>query len=271
MKSKCTRMNGRTCGYDGSFEDWLHGCHHFVVKCGLMLPFVYKTYPGLGKKDDPKTVIIEPCFQEGDLRLWLTSKGLLDERVEHAIALAKEVHWNQLRDDGSPYLEQHIYPVVGMMLWIYSLRGKLWKEYINYFPDPADRANVATPRRSRDMVIVALLHDILEDSDIDERELKYTFGERIYEMVKILTKKRPGVDKYSISEYMQRVCAAPRQVRIVKLADRLNNVFCLQYTDEEKRKRYLEETARWYMPLAKKTSAYFHLWYYRTLKSLDAI
>ncbi len=265
----CKRMNSPTIPGDGSFEHWLHGGHWLMVKSGIMLPSTYRTYPGLGDKNDRRTVLIDPCFQEEDLRIWLESRGYLNDRVERAIELAKKSHWEQRRDDGSPYLEQHIYPVAAMMLWTRALKGKLLDEYRSAFPE--NPAPNFSPHNLKDMVIVALLHDSLEDSDIDENILKEEFGERVYRMVKILTKKRPWEESYSMEEYMSKIINSSEEVRIVKLADRLNNIFCLQHTSEEKMRWYLDDTLRWYYPLAADTSVYYHLWYYRTLKSLGVI
>ncbi|NPA75453.1 MAG: bifunctional (p)ppGpp synthetase/guanosine-3',5'-bis(diphosphate) 3'-pyrophosphohydrolase [Euryarchaeota archaeon] len=254
LSKKCERRDSATCTQDGSFEAWLHGCHYLAVKSGIMYFYKgrYKTYPGRGDKNDRRTVIISPCFQESDLKMWLSAEELLDEKVNKAIALAREAHWSQRRDDGSPYLEQHVYPVAAMML----SEGRL----------PMTKGDESFNKKKA--VIVALLHDTLEDSDMTESKIKNEFGAEIYQMVKALTKKRPWESEFDMVKYMARINAAPVEARVVKLADRLNNVFCLQYSSEEKRKWYLEETVRWYLPLAKRTSPYFSVWYREVLESL---
>ena len=52
-----------------------------------------------------------PYLNESDLRLQLADLGLLASQVEAAIVMARRVHEHHRRDDGSPYLEEHVFPV----------------------------------------------------------------------------------------------------------------------------------------------------------------
>src|SRR5206468_1600402 len=52
-----------------------------------------------------------PHCSEAELVLALEYLGLLTPLVQAAMDLAKEVHGSQVRDDGTPYLEEHIYPI----------------------------------------------------------------------------------------------------------------------------------------------------------------
>ncbi len=267
--------------FKGSFEDWLHGGHYFLVKVGAMMPLptdeVYLgigPHPCKGERWDNSlcnVIWVEPCVYEADLVALLRAERMWNERVERAIEIAKEVHGDQKRDDGSPYLQQHVYPVTVTVLRIRRLLRSQVKEYRELFPDnDIWRINRCISKNTREkMVLAALLHDVLEDSDLDEDVLLREFGDEVYYMVRMLTKKRPG-ENYDEGEYYQRLMNAPRETRMVKLADRMNNLFCLQYTSKEKRQRYIKETIEHYLPLAAKTSAYFHLWMYKTLKQMEA-
>ena len=68
--------------------------------------------------------------------------------------------------------------------------------------------------------VLAVLHDVLEDTDADEPMIRLHFGERILEHLKILTRV-PG-EKYA--DYIERVAMNPLATKIKKadLADNIN-------------------------------------------------
>lgn len=80
------------------------------------------------------------CTRE-HLLLLLGAQLSNSSNVLQALELAELVHKQQIRDDGMPYLEQHIYPIIC--------------EVHTYF--------LETPVLET-AVIVALLHDVLEES-----------------------------------------------------------------------------------------------------------
>ena len=256
-----TCKDGEPFIYDGTFEGWLHGGHHFLLKNGAMMPEKgWRIYAGIGPdprklEENRNVVYVEPCVLEIELKSWLKACDFWNPYIEEALMLAKELHSEQKRDDGSPYLEQHIYPVALTILKTIKL-GYIY----------------ASPRiTSRDMIITALLHDALEDTDVEESKIICEFGENVYKMIKVLTKKRPWEENYDIEEYMRRLNSSSIHTRIIKLADRMNNLFCLQYTSEEKRRWYIEDTVKYYLPLAKNTSKYFYIWMRRVLKSMNSL
>ncbi len=92
-------------------------------------------------------------------------------------------------------------------------------------------------------VQVAILHDILEDTDTAIEELEKEFGERIARAVSALTKSNLlPTKREKILDSLKRINKLEKEVGIVKLADRITN---LQkppaHWDIEKRKKYLEE------------------------------
>ena len=223
---------------DDEWLDWLHG-GHWRVKHGVAM------HPSFPLEE------IDPWIEENKLVDMLDTSGFWNEGVKKALELAKKVHGEQKRDDGAPYLEQHVYPVTASLLWIKRLDGlkginiKKW------------------------MIPAALLHDVLEDGDIDENEVKDKFGENVYNAVKTLTKGRSWEEKWDIEAYKKNIMNAPKEVRIIKLADRTNNLLCLKYATENKRRRYLDETREFYLPLARETSNYFYTWIRDILMQID--
>ncbi len=267
--------------YDGTFEGWLHGGHYFVVKVGAT-PYTYKSggvYTGIGPdpcegREDmcnnsrsPDSwwnfrcgkIWVEPCMEEIELASWIQAVRLYEDRVEEAMKLAREVHNEQRRDNGAPYLEQHIYPVTLTVLRAFNQRVPNRRRPIKV---------IEGDKRQKDTLIAALLHDSLEYSHIKEEKLKDEFGENVYRMVKILTKKRPWETEYDEHEYYDRLMSAPIDALTVKFAERVNNLFSLQYTSEEERKKYIEETKEHYLPMAKERSQYFYLWLQEVLNSM---
>ena len=93
-----------------------------------------------------------------------------------------------------------------------------------------------------DYQIVALFHDLLEDTDATEEEILSYGNEKILEAVKLLTKQK-GFD---MAEYVGAI-KGNEIARAVKAADRLHNLQCAIVTDEEFKRKYILETLDWYM------------------------
>lgn len=70
----------------------------------------------------------------------------------------------------------------------------------------------------------ALLHDCVEDAGVTWGELERTFGKRVADGVQALTKdeKIPRIDR--MVDALRRILTQPREVAMVKLADRITNM-----------------------------------------------
>ena len=90
--------------------------------------------------------------------------------------------------------------------------------------------------------ITGLFHDLLEDTDATEDEIRNLGGEKVLEAVKLLTKKKG----YIMSEYVAGIRSNPIAF-VVKGADRLHNLRSAFDTDEDFRRRYILETIDWYL------------------------
>ena len=105
------------------------------------------------------------------------------------------------------------------------------------------------PGFDRDLALTcALLHDTVEDADPPESagairaEIRRDFGERVAEGVEALTKTGSGSKTDQMRDSLRRIRAQPREVWLVKLADRITNLERPPANwPLEKRRRYLDE------------------------------
>lgn len=151
------------------------------------------------------------------LRPHVSSKDL--QLIEDAYTLSKYGHRNQLRDQGTRYFEHP-------------------KEVSLIIMDELDLFDP-------EIIIMALLHDIIEDSFILSRSgLEKLFGERVATGLNYLTKAN------TVETYVKkmRTCTDPG-VMIVKFSDRLHNLRSIDGVTEEKKIRKLKETKKLFLPL----------------------
>jgi GTP pyrophosphokinase len=83
-----------------------------------------------------------------------------------------------------------------------------------------ERVRRAVEPFSASLAVGALLHDVVEDTTASISEIHEAFGEDVAQIVQALT-RREGMSEY---EYLAQLAAGPIESRIVKLADRLDNV-----------------------------------------------
>jgi GTP pyrophosphokinase len=135
-----------------------------------------------------------------------------------------------------------------------GVKRKSGEPYLNHCLRTA--LNLAELKLPAEMITAGILHDVLEDGNVSEEELKNEFGEEINFLVK-------GVTKISSYRYKEKnlvqaenlrklILATIKDVRvaIIKLADRLDNMRTLEYLEPEKRIRFALETSDIYAPLA---------------------
>jgi (p)ppGpp synthase/HD superfamily hydrolase len=148
--------------------------------------------------------------------------------LAEAFAFAKACHGDQVRPTGDPY-ERHLLEAVEVL---------------------ATGARVL----DRDVLVAALLHDVVEDTACTLEEVRDRFGPAVAELVDWVTKTDPppGGDREAARlAYLRRLAGAPRKAVLVKLADRLSNVQRLDRLPRpEKRRAYYRETVDWILPLA---------------------
>jgi len=104
-------------------------------------------------------------------------------------------------------------------------------------------------------IIAALLHDVVEDTDIQLKDLERIFGNKVARIIDGLTKIR-GVFEYGTSaqaeNFRKMLFTLSEDVRVIliKLADRLHNMRTLDSMPRNKQLRVSSETIYLYAPLA---------------------
>tara|TARA_R110002072_G_scaffold534_4_gene3736 strand:+ start:18400 stop:20589 length:2190 start_codon:yes stop_codon:yes gene_type:complete len=117
-------------------------------------------------------------------------------------------------------------------------------------------ATLVKLRLDLDSIVAGLLHDVVEDCDIDPAELEKEFNKDVAQIVIGLTKiskiNFKTKEESQAENFRKMVVAMAKDIRviIVKLADRMHNMRTLQYVSDEKQKKIAQETLDIYVPLA---------------------
>ena len=113
-----------------------------------------------------------------------------------------------------------------------------------------------------------MLHDALEDvKGFDLSMIKDNFSIRVNNMVRLMTKrkqkKRKGYRVYTNRlkynrDYYNQIKSSPREVQLIKAADRLNNLRCA-YSNQDRNKisNYIRETEEIYLEMFSKFPYYY--------------
>ncbi len=150
------------------------------------------------------------------------------EKVKLAYDWASELHHNQFRKSGEPYII-HPIQVAGILAEL--------------------KMDTAT-------VISGYLHDVVEDTPASIQEIEEKFGATIAQIIDGVTKISKIEYKNSREQLAENhrklLLAMSKDIRviIVKLADRLHNMRTLGALREEKQRRIASETLDIYAPLA---------------------
>ena len=108
----------------------------------------------------------------------------------------------------------------------------------------------------KETIAAALLHDLIEDTDITYEDLKKEFGEEVADIVDGVTKldkiKYSSNEEAKADAIRKMVIAMSKDIRvlILKLADRLHNIQTIEYHQDWKQEKIANETLYVYAPLA---------------------
>lgn len=106
---------------------------------------------------------------------------------------------------------------------------------------------------SADLGVVSLLHNVFEVSDKSFEEIEQKFGSTTAEQIAILTVDRSKQwDQTYKKQYYQAISTGALTMRLVKIFDKLDNLFILGINpNEDIRGRYLKEIEEYIMPMVR--------------------
>ncbi len=151
--------------------------------------------------------------------------------IGKAYELAKKAHGDQKRKSGEPYI---VHP-----LWVSIILANL--------------------EMDKETIVAAMLHDVVEDTEISDQYIRQEFGEEVALLVDGVTKLGQlsySSDKLEVqAENLRKMfLAMAKDIRviIIKLADRLHNMRTLQFMTPAKQKEKARETMDIYAPIAQR-------------------
>ena len=154
--------------------------------------------------------------------------GFDRDMVVRAFEVAASQHQHQLRASGEPYINH-----------------------------PLGTAEICADLRLDSATLAAaLLHDVVEDTELSIEEVRDQFGEEVALLVDGVTKLSQmsfrTVEEEQAENIRKMIIAMAKDVRVIliKLADRLHNMRTLRYLGKEKQLDKAKETLEVYAPLA---------------------
>jgi guanosine-3',5'-bis(diphosphate) 3'-pyrophosphohydrolase len=159
----------------------------------------------------------KPVLRENDAKL-----------IKRAFTLALEAHKDMRRKSGEPFI---FHPLTVAEICV-------------------EEIGLGTTS-----IVAALIHDVVEDTDIELTDIERMFGKKIARIVDGLTKIR-GVFDYGTSaqaeNFRKMLFTLSEDVRVIliKLADRLHNMRTLESMPRQKQLKVASETIYLYAPLA---------------------
>ena len=149
--------------------------------------------------------------------------------IERAFAFAQKAHEGQKRFSGEPYFN-HVLETAKIL---------------------------ANLNMDATTIAAGLLHDVVEETAIDEKSIENEFGQEAMFLIRGVTKlgkyQYKGLTRHT--ESLRKFLLAMSQdirVLIIRLADRLHNMRTLEHVREDKRRRIAVETLEIYAALAER-------------------
>jgi GTP pyrophosphokinase len=135
-----------------------------------------------------------------------------------------------------------------------DMRRKSGEPYI-YHPIAVAQIAVSEIGLGPTSVVCALLHDVVEDTDISLDDIRMMFGEKVTKIIDGLTKISGVFDQTSslqAENFRKMLLTLSDDVRVIliKLADRLHNMRTLESMKRDKQLKIASETLYLYAPLA---------------------
>jgi GTP diphosphokinase / guanosine-3',5'-bis(diphosphate) 3'-diphosphatase len=148
--------------------------------------------------------------------------------IQAAYEYAEQAHRGQTRKSGEPYI---LHPIAVAEI-------------------------IANMQMDAISIVAALLHDVVEDTNVSINDLREQFGPTCAMLVDGLTKLEriqfKSKEEAQNENYRKMFVAMAQDIRVIliKLADRLHNMRTLKYQSEESQRRIADETLEIFCPIA---------------------
>lgn len=165
----------------------------------------------------------KPTLQKGDKQM-----------IRRAFDMALENHKDMRRKSGEPYI---YHPIAVAQI-------------------AAEEIGLGTTS-----IVCALLHDVVEDTEVSLEEIEHTFGKKVAKIIDGLTKISGIFDPNSsiqAENFRKMLLTLADDVRVIliKLADRLHNMRTMEFMARDKQLKIASETSYLYAPLAHRLGLY---------------
>jgi len=165
----------------------------------------------------------KPTLQKGDKQM-----------IRKAFDMALESHRDMRRKSGEPYI---YHPIAVAQI-------------------AAEEIGLGTTS-----IVCALLHDVVEDTDVSLLDIELIFGKKVSKIIDGLTKISGIFDPNSsiqAENFRKMLLTLADDVRVIliKLADRLHNMRTMEFMPRDKQLKIASETSYLYAPLAHRLGLY---------------
>ena len=184
----------------------------------------------MDKQEEKNNQLLNPdeMFDALITKIKETCPGMDLGRIRAAYDMARLAHSGQLRKDGSPYVTHCV----------------------------AAADITVDMGLDEDSIVSALLHDVIEDTNLTHEDIAHQFGEAVADIVEGVTKltrvQYTSKEDEQMENLRKMLMAMAKDIRVIliKIADRLHNMRTMAYQSADKQRSKSLETMEIYAPIA---------------------
>ena len=184
----------------------------------------------MDKQEEKTNQLLNPdeMFDALITKIKETCPGMDLGRIRAAYDMARLAHSGQLRKDGSPYVTHCV----------------------------AAADITVDMGLDEDSIVSALLHDVIEDTNLTHDDIARQFGEAVADIVEGVTKltrvQYTSKEDEQMENLRKMLMAMAKDIRVIliKIADRLHNMRTMAYQSADKQRSKSLETMEIYAPIA---------------------
>ncbi|MFA9452552.1 MAG: bifunctional (p)ppGpp synthetase/guanosine-3',5'-bis(diphosphate) 3'-pyrophosphohydrolase [Candidatus Aminicenantaceae bacterium] len=169
------------------------------------------------------------------------------------------IRFNDILDKVSPYYTERDITQL-QKAYVFAARahkGQVRRSGEPYLSHPLEVASMLADMQLDAVTLTAaLLHDVLEDTDVTPKEIQQEFGKDAAHLVEGVTKislvQESSPESRHAETIRKIILAMTDDLRVIfiKLADRIHNLKTLKFLDESKQTQVAQETLEIYAPIA---------------------